>query len=557
MGQFNQEVCSKALIAIRSRAERLDGDQIVDSFSSVGPLADLISSEDHQVIFGRRGTGKTHALRYLYSNVNDCGDIGVYVDMLNLGSDTSIYNDQSLTVAERATRLLIDTLAHIQEGFLDHATSGVDLKFEELSGLLDNLNEATSNVRVNGDMVVTSETTRAEGSLKEIEAKAEGTNSGLLPLFAFRGKKTHEANRRSSSSVQGRPAYIARFPQLGAAIRDLVQFFPNTRVWIIFDEWSSIPMELQPFLADILKRTFFNIQKVTVKIGAVEHRTRFLLEQGANDQIGLEPTADIRTDVRLDDFLLFDNDRDAAVIFFKDFLFKHIKGICKNKQLPEPTSVDQLISVGFSQKNAFEEFVKAAEGVPRDAIHIASNCAQKAFGKAVDVPTVRQAAHRYFQEDKSSQVDDNPALRELLKFIVDSAIRKKRTNSFLLEFGVRDRNVDLLFDRRLIHIRRRNVSSRDNPGARYYHYKIDYGCYVDLASTKQMPDEYDFASDIPIEDIVATIVVPTDDDARSYRRSILDLESFYETFPDFATSNQNLPAMAVSDQFIGESMPTT
>ena len=50
----------------------------------------------------------------LYASVNQEGDIGVFVDMLKLGSDTSIYNDQSLTIPERATRLLIDTLAHIQ-----------------------------------------------------------------------------------------------------------------------------------------------------------------------------------------------------------------------------------------------------------------------------------------------------------------------------------------------------------------------------------------------------------------------------------------------------------
>jgi citrate lyase gamma subunit len=317
------------------------------------------------------------------------------------------------------------------------------------------------------------------------------------------------------------------------SVRSIAQFFPQKRIWLILDEWSSIPMELQPFLADMLKRACFNIQNITVKIGAVEHRTRLFLEQGEHGRLGLEPTADIRTDIRLDDYLLFDNDKASSVAFFKDFLFKHVRSICKEKGFPEPDTSDQLIRVGFSQKNAFEEFVKSVEGVPRDAIHIASNCAQKAFGKNIDIPTVRQAAHRYYTEDKSSQVEDNPALRELLRFIVDNAIRRKKTNSFLLEFGIRDRNIDLLFDRRLVHIRRRNVSSRDNPGARYYHYKIDYGCYVDLAATQQMPQEHDFSQDMEFEDIAARISVPTEDDARSYRRSILDLEDFYKEFPQF------------------------
>lgn len=324
---------------------------------------------------------------------------------------------------------------------------------------------------------------------------------------------------------------------MGHAVRNIAQFFSKSRIWLIIDEWSSVPMELQPILADLLKRTFFNIQKITVKIGAVEHRTRLYQERPDGNGMGLEPTTDIKTDVRLDDYLLFDNDKQAAVNYFKDFIYRHVKGVCKEKGYPEPSSSNKLVQVGFSQINAFEELVKAAEGVPRDAIHIASNCAQKAFSKNIDVPIVRQAAHRYYQEDKSSQVEENPALRELLKFIVDTAIRKKKTNSFLLEFGVRDRNIDLLFDRRLVHIRRRNVSSRDNPGARYYHYKIDYGCYVDLVSTQHKLFEHDFSEGRDIEDIAAAVQISSDDDARSYRRSILDLENFYKLFPHYQPSN--------------------
>ncbi len=534
MADFDVNIFSKAMIAIRGRAERLDNEQIVNSFSTVGPLVDLITSEDHQIIFGRRGTGKTHALRYLYSIAQDKGGIAIYVDMLNLGSDTSIYNDIGLTIAERSTRLLIDVLSHIEESFLDYATSGVNLNIEEFSSVIDQLNEATSQVRVSGETTVTTEVTETENIENEMGAKGEASIGGnLLASIGLGKKKTTGSGSKSLSTATGKEIYSARFPQLGAAVRDLMDFFPNDRIWIILDEWSSLPTELQPFLSDLLRRTFFNIQKVTVKIGAVEHRTRMLLEQSNGDRIGLEATADIRTDVRLDDYLLFDNDKEASVSFFRDFLFRHITSACRDKGDPEPSSAEQLIKVGFSQKNAFEEFVKAAEGVPRDAIHIASNCAQKAFAKTIDIPTVRQAAHRYYQEDKSSQVEDNPALRELLKFIVEMAIRKKKTNSFLLEFGIRDRNVDLLFDRRLVHIRRRNVSSRDKPGARYYHYKIDYGCYVDLTATQQMPNEFDFSTNPPIEEIVASIEIPGEDDARSYRRSILDLDEFYSHYPQY------------------------
>lgn len=527
---FDSQTAMRCLLGIRGRAERLDLDQIVETFSVVGPLLDLISVEDHQVIFGRRGTGKTHALRYLYANRTEENDCAVFVDMTNLGSDISIYNDTNFTVNERATRLLIDCLAHIQDGLLDYLTSGLKIDFEKAADALDRLSDAISQVRVSGSVAVSEENTEETSKRRSLGAMlaVPSGDSSVDTRFesAVASKNVTSVNR------SGQEHTTVRFPQLGASLRDICQLIPARRIWIIFDEWSAIPTSLQPFLADMLKRAFFNLQKVSVKIGAIEHRTRFLLDDDPANPIGLEVTADIRSNLRLDDYLLFDNDSSACVDFFKEFLFRHAKGFCKEKGLPEPESSDDFYRKAFNQKTAFEEFVKAAEGVPRDALHIAANCAQKSMKNLIDVPTVRSAAHRYFQEDKSSQVDENPALRDLLQFIIDRAIRQKRTNSFLLEVGTKDYNVDLLFDRRLVHIRQRNVSSRDTAGARYLHYKIDYGCYVDLVATKHMPREIDFSVDAAIEDVAAGVEVPTEDDARSYRRSILDLSAFYEEHPE-------------------------
>ena len=197
------------MLAIRSRAERLSGDQIVDSFSSVGPLSDLIEITDHQVIFGRRGTGKTHALRFLYTNVNEKGDIGVFVDMLNLGSDTSIYNDKSLSVAERATRLLIDVVSHIQEGFLDYATSGANLDFAKLTDLFGVLNDATSSIRVNGETTAAYEEVGSEGSSSSAKADFEGGSSGIRVLFGL-GKSRHTEDTKKPHSP---PLEQLPFPQ--------------------------------------------------------------------------------------------------------------------------------------------------------------------------------------------------------------------------------------------------------------------------------------------------------------------------------------------------------
>jgi Cdc6-like AAA superfamily ATPase len=55
----------KALIGFNKRAERVSDEILELSFVHSAPLFDLLSSNDNQVIYGRRGTGKTHAFKFL------------------------------------------------------------------------------------------------------------------------------------------------------------------------------------------------------------------------------------------------------------------------------------------------------------------------------------------------------------------------------------------------------------------------------------------------------------------------------------------------------------
>jgi hypothetical protein len=57
---------NKALLKLSKRAETVsDRAKLVQTFVDTGALGTLLVSHDHQIVFGRRGTGKTHALLYL------------------------------------------------------------------------------------------------------------------------------------------------------------------------------------------------------------------------------------------------------------------------------------------------------------------------------------------------------------------------------------------------------------------------------------------------------------------------------------------------------------
>lgn len=269
MSEFTSEILMTCMLGLKGRAERLEPDQVVESFSAVGPILPLISTEDHQVIFGRRGTGKTHALRYLYTTKNDEKECAVFVDMRNLGSDNSIYNDQSLGITERATRLLIDTLAFIQDGILDFAINNPSSDLRKLSSPLDRFGDSISKVRVSGEVIIKEEETDiTHGKAKHgLSAGIRNFKSEFFAGFSKEGEKSvHDTHSRE---LIGTENISIRFPELSSSLRDVVNNLGSRRVWIILDEWSSIPPELQPFLADMFKRAFFNIPQITGSVAQI------------------------------------------------------------------------------------------------------------------------------------------------------------------------------------------------------------------------------------------------------------------------------------------------
>jgi DNA replication protein DnaC len=61
------------LLKLAKRAESYDRQHLIDSFVDVGPLFTLLSNQDNQILFGRRGTGKTHVLGFLANEVQKKG----------------------------------------------------------------------------------------------------------------------------------------------------------------------------------------------------------------------------------------------------------------------------------------------------------------------------------------------------------------------------------------------------------------------------------------------------------------------------------------------------
>lgn len=517
-----EEVAAVDLLQqISKRAEDLTPEEQARSFVSIRRIDGALRNRDSRIIFGRRGTGKTHILSYVASAAEKSGDIPIVIDLRTLGSNNSIYSDQSLEAHARATRLIRDLITGVHDGLVEkltHPKSSLKAK-----GIDEALGALANSVK---SVVVTSEQkdrrAGAAVSTQDVQASATGRLSvrSADVSFSAGARESREERGESETTIKG-------IPRLSVNMGDAFRAFENvarqsrSRIWLLLDEWSSLPVELQPYLADFLRRAVLPVQNLTVQIAAIEFRTQFRLDF-ERDRVGLELGSDITADINLDDYFVYDVSADASLEFFRSLLFKHLEAFSGARQLKERNE-NAVINSVFSQDRVFAELVRASEGVPRDFINILQLAAMRSDQSKISMNEVRVAAKDWYERDKQRNLDTNERADRLLQWIRDKVIEGKRARAFLLRLSRSDSSIEFLFDERLLHIAKRSYSAKDEPGVRYRVWKVDYGCYVDLMNTAKTPTGFLFA-DSELSD-AGEIIVP-EDDYRAVRRAILDLSEF-------------------------------
>lgn len=509
-----------AILKMKKRAEKYSTEQLVNTFVDVGPLFTILMNTDHQILYGRRGTGKTHVLTYLCSQIKENNNCPIYIDLRLIGFTGGLYSDRGVPFSERSTRLLIDVFSAIHDQILDFIIekSNDKVDISVVGPLLDDLSTAISEIKISGEVTkensVESNNGISESSIFELSMKPclklqESSNVGL---------KSGERYLRV-----GVENHRIHFPSIRGVMANILKAINPHELWIVLDEWAEIPIDLQPFLGDLLRRCLFPIYGITVKIGAIEHRSNFKIQKDVSEYIGIETGADI-TSVNLDEFMVFDNNEYLSIDFFKNLLFKHI-----NSLLPEEHRyrfADELINATFTQLPAFEEFVRASEGVPRDAINILIQAATKASSSNISIKNIRDAARVWYTRDKEKSVSSSSEAIRLLRWIIDEVIGKRNARAFLLRTDTENELIDYLYDSRIIHVIKQSVSSQETPGIRYNAYSIDYGCYVDLINTSRSPQGL-FA--VELEDGQEQFVSVPHNDYRAIRRAVLNLDQFYKS----------------------------
>lgn len=493
---------------LRSEKEN-DTEKLLLSYVDAGIL-EQINNLNNQVVYGRRGTGKTHILKYYNSQLKeDSKNIPLYIDSRNLGSTSSFF-DSTKSLQFRCLHLFQDILELISDAILNHITDITcnEKQFELLQQFSD---------------IITM--TYKQLSPTAFKQKTENAQQSKVSLgYPLKGQLDCTDSSSISNELEGTvdsPDSIT-FPEINKTIRDILKQ-DNSFLYILIDEWSSLPQDLQPYLAEFIKRSFLTESNIIIKIASLEYRSNFNVRT-KKDIIGFEFGGDISISLEIDDYYVYDRNPENISGLFSQILYKHI-----NSELPsdylssEYNAKDHsaLNSRLFTNKEVFNELVRAAEGVIRDFISIFINAffdAKQRNSDKIDKHAIVNAAQNWYERDKLSNLDAD--MNKVLSRIIDDVIGEKKARSFMLQKSFEKNDMLLeLFDARVIHIMKQGYSDKDHPGVRYNIYSLDYGTYVALKNTKAAPQISFDLDDEPKEQIIIPF-----DDKRSIRRIILDVD---------------------------------
>jgi hypothetical protein len=537
---------NEALVRLKKRAEqgRSDPAFVRDTFVDVTNTMTILHNRNPQVVLGRRGSGKTHTLLALADRARSEGDLAVYVDLRELGSSGSVYDDPSLPLEQRGTRLFLDIAGAIHEE-LRRAVYAPDgsvelLRDPAIPAALDRFAETATQVKLAGPREQIERHVDRSGGRSEADVRLglDGPEASYS-----RGREWSQQVERESHE-SGPERYYVHFSALRQAITAITDALSvhEVSLLVLLDEWNSLPVSLQPYVADLVRRGMLSVDGVAVKVAGIQHRARWAILTESGSYVGLEIGSDIFPDLDLDERQVGFN-RELAKRFFRELITKHVLHSASEAQQLSLFGDHDPIDGVFATTQAFEELVEAAEGVPRDGIAILGIAAASAESERLTVPVIRDAARRHHEQSKLPILEASPEARRLMYFIVDHVISERRTRGFLVAQSEvpEDEDFQFLVDQRLLHRIRRGISSRDLAGERFDAFVVDYGFYVDRRTTRAAPLPLKLYDDHGNE--VDLREVPTVD-YRSVRGAVLSLREYR----DLSEPQRTVGQLNLSDQ---------
>jgi hypothetical protein len=392
-----------AISAIKLRAERQEFDaHLLTTFVDPGITA-RVANDNNQIIYGRRGTGKTHLLHVLRRVfAQKTGTLPVLIDLDRLGDSRVVDRKAQRPAAKRVTDLFRDVLLVLHAELLDYATLPSTDIAEDANRDLDAFAEAITGAIMQPQAISISD----QMTTSRTESDTASMRLSFSPELSVGGATSAANADQSRVAMKADLLDQILFGDLTNTLDRVLDAMGLKRLVLLIDEWPSVAWDTQPLLAEFVRRCFSKNPRVTVKIASIEYRSNFFELLPHNAVLGFELGSDITPALELDDLFVFDRNNDQALAAFAELVYRHLAAelevdayfeqfgdppaterravvteILRRLQTPDRylnrvhgvMNADELTFALFAGPRVFRELVRAAEGVARDFISVAAD----------------------------------------------------------------------------------------------------------------------------------------------------------------------------------------
>lgn len=458
-----------------------------------GTLARALAKRP-QIVFGRRGSGKSSLLRKAVADLtvdrrpiafvdlesfkgHSYPDVLVSVLIQTLDGfskwlDTAAINRASKTTFWQKWFGSAPKRPPFDRNRTAELAGRLRKEIEDLKGVLLEEDEAKTETR---NVVSESNAKQFDTSMKvNTGTMAAGIGAGASVKRGREGEISSQFTRKKVDLLH------RRIIEYQTIFRDLAALSGGD-AYLVLDDLYHIRRSDQARVIDYFHR-IGKSSNLWIKVGTIRHRSTWYVN--GDPPIGMK-IGDDGDEIDLD--LTLERYQQA-----KDFLSRILKGFFEGTGL----RVDDILSDG-----ALDRLVLASGGVARDflgifrrSIGIARNRTPGSRGPKIGVEDVNAAAGEYdsYKKDELSRDtsrDDESSLEQEFQNIRDFCLNAAKANCFLLDKDsqrdLSDR-VEELADLRLVHKVRSRVTISSRPGRVFEAYMLDVSQYTASRKKRQL-----------------------------------------------------------------------
>ena len=426
-------------------------------YVDVGDNLARISAAQHQVLFGRRGSGKSCLLIHYLNTFRPDNVLPIYV----LADEY-----KRLTYPDILIRLLIEIF------------DALPIRARWLKQLLRQeipTKKYAAELRWLLDMAEKSDVIedRKQTSTRDARAKVGREGVGEVSVSSMADSTHGRTSRFKERKLDTLERHLGDYKK---ALSEGISRSKKSRAYVLIDDFYLIPREWHPDVLDYLHRLLRGTE-LYLKVATIRHRTQLL--RNFPQTIGVELAQDVE-EITLDRTL---EDLEAT----EEYLGKMLDSIAKK------AGISNLLSENFNPE-ALQALTLTSGGVPRDFLNIFVNAVDASLGenkrKWLTPKYIYKGAGRLVYRTKLSNLredanGDADGLDRLLVDLLTFCLREKKKTAFLIsqdEAQLHSREHDLiqqLMDFKLIHVVEPDTSAASGRPGRYEAYTLDFSLFME------------------------------------------------------------------------------